>query len=210
MVRPVPCRDIVWWLHRKADGRLSDDEAASLTQHLSSCAACAAQAAALQWISQRLEIGRKPLPSGFADRVLRRLPKQTPNVLAPPPRRVPALWLLMPLAAGMILVLGLSLGAGWAWLTTARRSEPPRMQVELEWADVHAHTAAVAGDFNGWAASPMKKGADGVWRIRLSLPPGRYQYSFVVDGEKWVADPHAATVVDSAYGSPDSVLEVSL
>jgi hypothetical protein len=49
-----------------------------------------------------------------------------------------------------------------------------------------------------------------VWKTRLSLPPGRYRYAFVVDSEKWVADPQAATVVDSGYGGADSVLDISL
>jgi 1,4-alpha-glucan branching enzyme len=88
--------------------------------------------------------------------------------------------------------------------------EAPHVQVELKLAGEKARTVAVAGDFNGWDAVVMKKGEDGVWKTRLSLPPGRYRYAFVVDSEKWVADPQAATVVDSGYGGADSVLDISL
>jgi 1,4-alpha-glucan branching enzyme len=80
----------------------------------------------------------------------------------------------------------------------------------LELTDVAARSVSVAGDFNDWQAAGMQKGADGVWRIRLSLRPGRYQYAFVVDDARWVADPRAATLVDSGYGGANSVIEVSL
>jgi hypothetical protein len=56
----------------------------------------------------------------------------------------------------------------------------------------------------------MKQGVDGIWRVRLSLHPGRYQYAFVVDGEKWMPDPRATTVVDSGFSGANSVLDVSL
>ena len=56
----------------------------------------------------------------------------------------------------------------------------------------------------------MKKGEDGVFRVQLALPPGRYQYAFLVDEHVWVPDPRAATIVDSGYGGADSVLDLTL
>ncbi len=108
-----------------------------------------------------------------------------------------------------------ALAVGFLALTVLRPSkhaalEPPRVPVELKLAGAKARTVAVAGDFNGWAAAAMKNGEDGVWRIQLSLPPGRYQYAFVVDEQKWVPDPQAATLVDSGYGGADSVLDIPL
>lgn len=55
-------------------------------------------------------------------------------------------------------------------------------------------TIHVAGTFNGWSrdAHPMQPQADatsGVWTATLDLKAGIHQYKFVVNGQRWVADP---------------------
>ncbi len=68
----------------------------------------------------------------------------------------------------------------------------------------------VCGDFNDWdpASLRMVGNADaGLWEKRLNLPPGRYEYKFVVDGN-WLHDPDARENVPNLYGSFNSVLEV--
>ncbi len=198
--------DIEGWLHKKADGRLSPEEAGALERQVGACRACRERAALLEWAGSALRQGRRGVPEGFTDKVLRRAAE------LPLPRRVrerPATglrWLspaLTALAAGLVLLTVLR-------LPRPTPPEPPRVPVELRLAGGKARSVAVVGDFNGWDAATMMKGDDGVWRISLSLPPGRYQYAFVVDQEKWVPDPQAATVVDSGYGGADSVLEVPL
>jgi len=50
--------------------------------------------------------------------------------------------------------------------------------------------------------------ADGrLWEKRLLLPPGRYEYKFVVDGV-WMHNPDAGENVRNAFGSLNSVVEV--
>jgi hypothetical protein len=73
-----------------------------------------------------------------------------------------------------------------------------------------ARTVRLAGDFNGWKpeATPLRRGANGVWSIELPLQPGRrYQYMFLVDGN-WVTDPAASCHVDDGFGGQNAVLEV--
>lgn len=43
----------------------------------------------------------------------------------------------------------------------------------------------VAGTFNDWSPSthPLKRTGDGHWVLMLDLPPGRYEYKFVIDGQ---------------------------
>jgi hypothetical protein len=201
------CRQFAEPLHQKMDGRLPEVEAAALAQHLAECPACAERSERLQWMADALQQGRKSVAPGFTDRVLRRVAEPRPaRPIAEAPR---GFWGWAPMAAGLVLALGVSL-AGWVRFSTPRAPESPRVQVELELSDVQAHTVAVAGDFNGWDASQMKQGDDGVWRVRLSLQPGRYQYAFVVDGKTWMPDPRASTVVDSGFSGANSVLDVSL
>ncbi|MFQ5589621.1 MAG: glycogen-binding domain-containing protein [Phycisphaerae bacterium] len=57
-----------------------------------------------------------------------------------------------------------------------------------------AHEIVLTGSFNDWdpVALPMTKSADGEWTVDLELPPGRYEYRFVVDGV-WCCEPHLRT-----------------
>lgn len=43
----------------------------------------------------------------------------------------------------------------------------------------------VAGTFNEWnpRSYPLKRTGDGHWVGTLDLPPGRYEYKFVIDGQ---------------------------
>ena len=53
----------------------------------------------------------------------------------------------------------------------------------------------------------MRKEGDGEWKATVSLPPGRYEYRFIVDGH-WVSDPAAKESVHNTFGSTNSVVTV--
>jgi len=75
-----------------------------------------------------------------------------------------------------------------------------------------ARHVAVAGTFNQWdlnAAPLARAGSSGVWTTTLVLPVGQHQYAFVVDGERWVADP-AAPAIDDGFGRRNSMVAVTL
>jgi hypothetical protein len=75
-----------------------------------------------------------------------------------------------------------------------------------------AQRVAVVGDFNDWdpAATPLRRGADGgTWVVELRLPPGRYHYTFLIDGRRWARDPSEPPAPESDFGAPVSVLTVS-
>ncbi len=67
----------------------------------------------------------------------------------------------------------------------------------------------LAGNFNGWepAARPLKEGRDGVWKTTLTLPPGVYEYRFVVDGE-WLDDPRCSEKAPNSMGSENCLLHI--
>lgn len=71
-----------------------------------------------------------------------------------------------------------------------------------------AESVTVAGDFSNWEEIPLKRGRDGIWVLRLELPPGRYEYAFKVDGKKWVPDPRADEYVKSYGDQYNSVIYV--
>jgi hypothetical protein len=73
-----------------------------------------------------------------------------------------------------------------------------------------AQAVALAGSFNGWApdARPLKRGKGGAWETTFLLPPGRYEYRFVVDGQ-WRDDPACTERVPNGHGSENCVRHVA-
>ena len=88
--------------------------------------------------------------------------------------------------------------------------EIPR-EVVVRFRDPGASDVRIAGDFNGWVPDKgvrsLIESEDGtrVWTKILELPPGQYEYRYVVDGE-WREDPENAE--DQAGGQARSVLVV--
>jgi chromosome partitioning protein len=73
-----------------------------------------------------------------------------------------------------------------------------------------AQSVQIAGDFNGWqpAKTPMVKiGESGVWQTSAKLPPGKYRYRLVVDGQ-WQQDPYNETTELNPFGGYNSIVEV--
>lgn len=71
--------------------------------------------------------------------------------------------------------------------------------------------ATVAGDFNGWSttANPMRREGD-AFVADLRLAPGRsYRYRYLLDGERWENDWSADAYVPNAFGSDDSVIDLT-
>lgn len=91
------------------------------------------------------------------------------------------------------------------------RQKPPEgtSAVLVEIRDLSARKVVLTGDFSGWAPDrfPMRRDPDGVWRTRLHLLPGEYQYRLRVDGE-WMDDPHASRRVSNPYGGENAVMVV--
>ena len=110
-------------------------------------------------------------------------------------------------------VAGLATGALAAGLVlSVVRTEPGATRpIELR-LNAPASQVVVVGDFNDWDpdATPLRPGNEGgTWRVELRLPPGRYRYTFLVDGRRWVPDPAEPRAADDDFGAPTSVLTVS-
>lgn len=90
--------------------------------------------------------------------------------------------------------------------------ELPR-EVLIHFRDAEAADVRIAGDFNGWVPDKDVRSrveADGgnrVWTKVLVLPPGTYQYRYIVDGE-WRTDPGNPESTPGTMGQPNSVLHV--
>ena len=73
-----------------------------------------------------------------------------------------------------------------------------------------AHSVCVVSTFNDWDSqkTPMKRGKDGTWTVQVSLPQGRYEYMFLVDGTRYETDPNALELRQDGMGNDNAVLRL--
>lgn len=86
------------------------------------------------------------------------------------------------------------------------------VKFSLKLNDTQAHIVAIAGDFNDWnpqANLLEDQNGDGIWTGTLKLEPGKYEYMFVLDGEKWLPDPNALRYAKDGFGNKNAILEIN-
>jgi 1,4-alpha-glucan branching enzyme len=72
-----------------------------------------------------------------------------------------------------------------------------------------ARKVCIVGNFNAWntKSSPMKKGRDGTWKIKLKLSSGKYEYRYFVDGT-WASNVSCSELVPNTFGTHNCVILV--
>lgn len=73
----------------------------------------------------------------------------------------------------------------------------------------YAKEVILMADFNNWNRNvhPMKQNKSGLWDKIVVVPPGRYEYKFLVDNEWW-HDPENQEVCYNKYGTLNSVITI--
>jgi len=69
---------------------------------------------------------------------------------------------------------------------------------------------AIAGDFNQWQPeqTPLQRNDKlGIWEACINVPPGRYHYRLVVDGQ-WQNDPYNKQTETNPFGELNNIVEV--
>jgi len=113
-------------------------------------------------------------------------------------------------AIGLAAILAVVIGVGTLRndARTAAIVSPSEVLVHFRLEAPQATSVALAGDFTNWnPAYAMKRSEPGVWTIVVPLTPGVHDYSFIVDGEKWVPDPAAPARADG-FGGMNSRIAV--
>jgi hypothetical protein len=98
-----------------------------------------------------------------------------------------------------------------AKVTQAATSTPTVDVVFSLPAETTAERVALCGDFNDWAPEgiSLTRAADRSWQVTVPLAPGSYRYKYLLDGVTWENGPDADRYEENAYGTLDSVIEVS-
>jgi hypothetical protein len=103
-----------------------------------------------------------------------------------------------------------------AEVATAPASAPAAVPVRVRFRlqAKGARRVALAGSFNQWSPDrivlePVSPGDGdaGIFAGTVDLPPGTYEYMFIVDG-KWVTDPAAEERRDDGFGRQNALLRL--
>ena len=88
--------------------------------------------------------------------------------------------------------------------------KPPRVEngrLMFIFHDDGAHSVSVAGDFNGWSQTLLKRNESGLWFTDIVIPgTGRFEYKFIINGQRWIEDPSNGMKAPNNYGGLNSVL----
>jgi len=78
----------------------------------------------------------------------------------------------------------------------------------LENAD--AKEVFLIGDFNKWnpKSHSMKSDENGAWVRNVIIPPGEYEYKFIVDGQ-WKEDPQNDQLNPNCFGTNNNIINVT-
>jgi hypothetical protein len=160
-------------------------------------------------IIEQLTNHRTKAPEGFTDRVMDGLPKWGG---VPKRRRKTGFW---PAHGRWIAPAFAGAAAMFLVVFMLGHFKAPTEQMEVGFHfELHAPGAKrveLLGSFNSWETDDIVltgPDASGHWTATVSLPEGSHEYIFLVDGERWIADPKAATHRPDGFGRVNSVIKI--
>ncbi len=85
-----------------------------------------------------------------------------------------------------------------------------RRKITFSLESTGAKEVVLMGDFNNWNPKkhPMKQDENGKWTRAVILPPGQYEYKFLVDGQ-WKEDPRNDKTCTNIFGTHNSVFNLT-
>jgi 5'-AMP-activated protein kinase regulatory beta subunit len=85
-----------------------------------------------------------------------------------------------------------------------------RRKISFSFESSNAKEVILMGDFNNWNPKkhPMKKDNSGKWTKDVILPPGQYEYKFLVDGQ-WKEDPQNERIRPNRFGTYNNVFNLT-
>jgi len=99
--------------------------------------------------------------------------------------------------------------ANGSFQSSTSKSQPQLVPVTFRLSNLEARTVYVIGSFNDWKPQgyAMKfDPAHNSWSLRIKIPPGRYEYTFLIDDQRTMPDPRAEFYKMDGFGSRNSIL----
>ena len=231
------CKEVKKLLNPYIDKTLDADMAQQIDEHLKSCPICNKEYQSLKEIVASLNsLSGQPVPADFTQSIMAKISQKEiqiqsswmdhlkrqisiPSLSFPPlPLSFPRKWesiFSFRLVGAAAVAVAVFIFFAFTFIFNTPDTSPicsAEVRFSLKINDGKAHTVAIAGDFNGWnpqANILEDSDGDGIWTGTLKLEPGRYEYMFVLDGEKWFPDPNALRYVKDGFGNRNAILEIN-
>lgn len=185
--------------------QISSERNMANLQHFDTCSRCKQRYAdILPWVkyetSEFTHAGYNFDLSRVEKSLLKAIDEDSPRVLSfPKPLRI--------IAAAAVLLIAFSflftkVGSGY---------NDEYITVRFELKAPQAQSVYLVGDFSDWNASiyPMLHENNGIWGIEVRLKKGElYRYNFLVDGDKWIADPSNSGTAEDGFGGTSSLIHL--
>ena len=230
------CKEIKKLLNPYIDKTIDADMSKQIDEHLKSCSTCREEYLKLNNIISAVNsLSLQPAPENLTESIMTKISQEKiqiqtswmdrikkqisiPSLSFPPlslsfPRKWESMFSFRLVGAAAVVVLVVFFA--FTFIFNTPDTYPicsAEVQFSLKINDNKAHTVAIAGDFNGWnpQANVLEDPeGDGIWTGTLKLEPGRYEYMFVLDGEKWFPDPNALRYVKDGFGNRNAILEIN-
>jgi len=213
------CQKIKKLLNPYIDKTLDADMSKQVDEHLKSCSVCNKEYQNLKEIITSLNsLSTQPAPADFTKNIMAKISREEIQIQSSWMDRIKKQVSIPRLSfrlAGVAAAAALIVFFAFTFIFNAPDTLSicsAEVQFSLRINDNKAHTVAIAGDFNGWnpqANILEDSDEDGIWIGTLKLEPGRYEYMFVLDGEKWFPDPNALRYVKDGFGNKNAILELN-
>ena len=213
------CQKIIKLLNPYIDQVLDAESTQTIEAHLKSCPICREEYLKLKQVVSALNsISPQPAPANFTQNLMAKISQEEIQIQSSWIDRLkkqisfPRLSFRL---AGTAAAAALVLFFAFTFIFNTPVTSPicsAEVQFSLRINDNKTHTVAIAGDFNNWDPQVNileDPESDGIWTGTLKLEPGRYEYMFVMDGEKWFPDPNALRYVKDGFGNKNAILEIN-
>lgn len=213
------CKKIEELINLYVDQELDAESTQTVEEHLKSCSTCQEQYLKLKEMVASLNfLPQVSAPQNLTQKIMAKISQEDVQIQSSWIDRLkkhisvpqPSFRLLGTAAAAALIAF-----FAFTFILNTPETSPicsAEVKFSLRITDNQAHTVAIAGDFNNWDPQTNileDPEGDGVWTGTLKLKPGRYEYMFVMDGEKWFPDPNALRYVKDGFGNKNAILEIN-
>ena len=213
------CKKIKKLINPYIDQVLDQETTQQVEVHLKSCSSCRKEHKRLkQMVTSLNSLSPQPTPADFTQSIMAKISQKEIQIQTSwmdlLKKRIPIPRFSFRLIGAAAVAVAVMFFAFTFIFNTPDTSLicSAEVQFSLRISDGKAHTVAIAGDFNGWnphANLLEDSEGNGIWTGTLKLEPGRYEYMFVLDGEKWFPDPNALRYVKDGFGNRNAILEIN-
>ena len=215
----MKCSKIEKLIHLHLDRVLPQDTSKELEEHLKTCSICREEEKNWKKVFSYLNsIKPVPVPGNLTQKIMAKVSEEEIQTswIDYLKSRISIPWPSFRIVAATAAVTAIFLFFAFTFIFNTPDTSPLVCSAEVKFSlklnDTKAHVVAIAGDFNGWNAQDNlleDPDGDGIWTGTLNLEPGKYEYMFVLDGEKWLPDPNALRYAKDGFGNKNAILEIN-